>query len=190
MRKPFPLRFRTFVSRRRKAPAAGANGTTHLRWKFLRRSAAFGGAIRTTERYVRSDLHCGVDGCPTCSELPRLVKPPLHVKSISAKFSYDFAIQGLRNTAECNAITFPDSRRRHPCVCKPRVSQFLSILPCWLLTSFCSCNKSVHGAIGRACICGNRHGIASNSGERSRCLRVVLKEYLLCVSAIVDCPYA
>lgn len=64
----FPLRVRKFVARRRR----GAAGT-HLRWKFLRRSAAFGGAIRTYEQYVRRDLSCGVAGCPACADLPTYV---------------------------------------------------------------------------------------------------------------------
>jgi hypothetical protein len=38
----------------------------HVRWRFLRKSAAFGGVIKIRELYLRNDVVCGAAACLAC----------------------------------------------------------------------------------------------------------------------------
>jgi hypothetical protein len=58
----------------------------HVRWRYLRKTAAFGGLIRLRQLYLRSDLPCGVAGCGKCAAL----SPALgyvHVNSVCVHVS-------------------------------------------------------------------------------------------------------
>ena len=39
----------------------------HVRWRYLRKMAAFGGLIRVRELYLRRDVGCGSEACVLCA---------------------------------------------------------------------------------------------------------------------------